>query len=103
MNKGLIAFAFGGLAIGMTEFNMMGLLMGVAQNIGKLNEGKNDLWNEGVHNGSEKVTDGTYFYKVRFVLDDDVVKCQNNEPITIGCEVEKEGCLIPRPRDAISR
>jgi DHA1 family arabinose polymer transporter-like MFS transporter len=34
MNKGVIALAFGGLAIGMTEFNMMGLLMDVAQDIG---------------------------------------------------------------------
>ncbi len=34
MNKGLIALAFGGLAIGMTEFNMMGLLMDIADDIG---------------------------------------------------------------------
>lgn len=33
MNKGLIALAFGGLAIGMTEFNMMGLLMDIAKDI----------------------------------------------------------------------
>lgn len=33
MNKGLIALAFGGLAIGMTEFNMMGLLMSIADDI----------------------------------------------------------------------
>jgi DHA1 family arabinose polymer transporter-like MFS transporter len=33
MNKGLIALAFGGLAIGMTEFNMMGLLMDIADDI----------------------------------------------------------------------
>lgn len=33
MNKGLIALAFGGLAIGMTEFNMMGLLMNIAADI----------------------------------------------------------------------
>jgi DHA1 family arabinose polymer transporter-like MFS transporter len=34
MNKGLIALAFGGLAIGMTEFTMMGILPDIAQNIG---------------------------------------------------------------------
>lgn len=33
MNKGLTALAFGGLAIGMTEFNMMGLLMNIAEDI----------------------------------------------------------------------
>jgi DHA1 family arabinose polymer transporter-like MFS transporter len=33
MNKGLIALAFGGLAMGMTEFNMMGLLMNIADDI----------------------------------------------------------------------
>lgn len=33
MNKGLIALAFGGLAFGMTEFNMMGLLMDIAKDI----------------------------------------------------------------------
>ncbi|WP_107038653.1 MFS transporter [Brumimicrobium mesophilum] len=33
MNKGLIALAFGGLAIGMTEFSMMGLLMNIAEDI----------------------------------------------------------------------
>ncbi|WP_417265219.1 MFS transporter [Brumimicrobium sp.] len=33
MNKGLIALAFGGLAIGMTEFNMMGLLMDIAKDV----------------------------------------------------------------------
>lgn len=31
MNKGLIALAFGGLAIGMTEFTMMGLLQDIAK------------------------------------------------------------------------
>ncbi|HMR17953.1 MAG TPA: MFS transporter [Sphingobacterium sp.] len=34
MNKGLIALAFGGLAIGMTEFTMMGILPDIAQDIG---------------------------------------------------------------------
>lgn len=34
MNKGLIALAFGGLAMGMTEFNMMGLLMDIAKDVG---------------------------------------------------------------------
>ena len=63
---------------------------------GKLNEGKNDLWNGGVHNGSEKVTDGTYFYKFRFVLDKNEVKCQNSNPTTIGCEAVKEGFLDVR-------
>lgn len=33
MNKGLIALAFGGLAIGMTEFTMMGILPDIASNI----------------------------------------------------------------------
>src|SRR5690554_3509480 len=33
MNKGLIALAFGGLAIGMTEFSMMGILMDIAKDI----------------------------------------------------------------------
>ncbi|HLV41402.1 MAG TPA: MFS transporter [Brumimicrobium sp.] len=33
MNKGLIALAFGGLAMGMTEFNMMGLLMDIAKDV----------------------------------------------------------------------
>lgn len=33
MNKGLIALAFGGLAIGMTEFTMMGILPDIAQDI----------------------------------------------------------------------
>ncbi len=33
MNKGLIALAFGGLAIGMTEFTMMGILPDIANNI----------------------------------------------------------------------
>jgi len=33
MNKGLIALAFGGLAIGMTEFTMMGILPDIAKNI----------------------------------------------------------------------
>src|SRR5690606_3356831 len=33
MNKGLIALAFGGLAIGMTEFTMMGILPDIAANI----------------------------------------------------------------------
>lgn len=33
MNKGLTALAFGGLAIGMTEFSMMGLLMNIAEDI----------------------------------------------------------------------
>lgn len=33
MNKGLIALAFGGLALGMSEFNMMGLLMDIAKDI----------------------------------------------------------------------
>ena len=31
MNKGLIALAFGGLAIGMTEFTMMGILQDIAK------------------------------------------------------------------------
>ncbi|PWH86174.1 MFS transporter [Brumimicrobium oceani] len=34
MNKGLIALAFGGLALGMSEFSMMGLLMNIAEDIG---------------------------------------------------------------------
>jgi len=34
MNKGLIALAFGGLAIGMTEFTMMGILPDVAADLG---------------------------------------------------------------------
>lgn len=34
MNRGLIALAFGGLAIGMTEFNMMGLLMEISRDVG---------------------------------------------------------------------
>ncbi|SFS30257.1 MFS transporter, DHA1 family, arabinose polymer transporter [Sphingobacterium wenxiniae] len=34
MNKGLIALAFGGLAIGMTEFTMMGILPDVAKDLG---------------------------------------------------------------------
>jgi len=33
MNRGLIALAFGGLAIGMTEFNMMGLLIEIARDM----------------------------------------------------------------------
>lgn len=33
MNKGLIALAFGGLAIGMTEFTMMGILPDIAKDI----------------------------------------------------------------------
>ncbi|WP_028296045.1 MFS transporter [Olivibacter sitiensis] len=33
MNKGLIALAFGGLAIGMTEFTMMGVLPDVARDL----------------------------------------------------------------------
>lgn len=33
MNKGLTALAFGGLAIGMTEFSMMGLLMDIAKDV----------------------------------------------------------------------
>lgn len=33
MNKGLIALAFGGLAIGMTEFTMMGILPDIAADI----------------------------------------------------------------------
>ena len=31
INKGLIALAFGGLAIGMTEFTMMGILQDIAK------------------------------------------------------------------------
>ena len=31
MNKGLIALACGGLAIGMTEFTMMGILQDIAK------------------------------------------------------------------------
>lgn len=34
MNKGLIALAFGGMAIGMTEFTMMGILPDVANDLG---------------------------------------------------------------------
>lgn len=34
MNRGLIALAFGGLAIGMTEFNMMGLLIEISRDVG---------------------------------------------------------------------
>lgn len=34
MNRGLVALAFGGLAIGMTEFNMMGILMDIAHDTG---------------------------------------------------------------------
>lgn len=34
MNRGLIALAFGGLAIGMTEFNMMGILIDIARDTG---------------------------------------------------------------------
>lgn len=33
MNRGLLALACGGLAIGMTEFNMMGILMDIAADI----------------------------------------------------------------------
>lgn len=33
MNKGLIALAFGGLAIGMTEFTMMGVLQDIAKDL----------------------------------------------------------------------
>lgn len=33
MNKGLIALAFGGLAIGMTEFTMMGILQDIAKDL----------------------------------------------------------------------
>lgn len=33
MNRGLIALAFGGMAIGMTEFTMMGILPDIAQNL----------------------------------------------------------------------
>ncbi len=33
MNKGLIALAFGGLAIGMTEFTMMGILPDIAKDL----------------------------------------------------------------------
>lgn len=33
MNKGLVALAFGGLAMGMTEFSMMGILMDIAKDI----------------------------------------------------------------------
>ncbi|PKR80628.1 MFS transporter [Brumimicrobium salinarum] len=33
MNKGLIALAFGGLALGMTEFNMMGLILEIANDV----------------------------------------------------------------------
>lgn len=34
MNKGLLALAFGGMAIGMTEFTMMGILPDIAQDLG---------------------------------------------------------------------
>src|SRR5690625_5686739 len=34
MNKGLLALALGGLAIGMTEFTMMGILPDLAQDLG---------------------------------------------------------------------
>jgi len=33
MNKALIALAFGGLAIGMTEFTMMGILPDIAKEL----------------------------------------------------------------------
>ena len=33
MNKGLLALAFGGMAIGMTEFTMMGILPDIAQDL----------------------------------------------------------------------
>ena len=33
MNKGIIALAFGGLAIGMTEFTMMGILPDIAKDL----------------------------------------------------------------------
>lgn len=33
MNKGLVALAFGGLAIGMTEFTMMGILPDIAKDV----------------------------------------------------------------------
>lgn len=33
MNKGIIALAFGGLAIGMTEFSMMGILPDIAKDL----------------------------------------------------------------------
>src|SRR5690606_40001268 len=33
INKGLISLAFGGLAIGMTEFTMMGILPDIARDI----------------------------------------------------------------------
>lgn len=33
INKGLIALAFGGLAIGMTEFTMMGILPDIAKDV----------------------------------------------------------------------
>lgn len=33
MNKGLVALAFGGLAIGMTEFTMMGILQDIAKDL----------------------------------------------------------------------
>lgn len=34
MKKGLLALAFGGLSIGMTEFTMMGILPDIAKDIG---------------------------------------------------------------------
>src|SRR5699024_12766428 len=34
MNRGLLALAFGGLAIGMTEFNMMGLMIEIDRDMG---------------------------------------------------------------------
>ena len=33
MNKGFIALAFGGMAIGMTEFTMMGILPDIAKDL----------------------------------------------------------------------
>ena len=33
MNKGLLALAFGGMAIGITEFTMMGILPEIAQDL----------------------------------------------------------------------
>lgn len=55
------------------------------ENNGKLTKGTHNLWN-GKNKSGEPVTDGTYFYMISFLLDEDDVNCEVTD-----CEVRKNG------------
>jgi len=55
------------------------------ENKGKLTKGTHNLWN-GKNKSGEPVTDGTYFYMISFLLDEDDVNCEVTD-----CEVRKNG------------